>query len=439
MPRRPEEWSVIDRGRTYWYYKFNEWTSYKATDVKVERNSRNKPTKQSREEAEAWARIKYEQQEGTTNGEITFGEFADPFYDWNRCPRIKRLQIDDANAITERHAYIERNRLLNHVLGNPDSEVPENKNPDPIINVRLVDMKRDDVVAFKNRLVQKLGHKEVVNKTLGLLNAILSEAEIQNRINRSPYYKIGKIKTRKGTERGVFSPKEMKALFATIPGPWRTIMEYALFYCVAMVGGRRGEVLALQWKHVFARSIRDGHSIEEPIPITDREAIDKLLTEARRSENGLSILADIRIERAVKSFRTAVAQDYGTPKNGKARLTPAPGSLIEVLRQWQLRSTHTGPDDLVFCMSDGRRLGETWWRKTFERALRNIGIDDTSRVERKLVPHSFRHSLNMILKRAGIQDEKIRAALGWANPEIQEVYTHWEVDDLLDLADNDIR
>jgi integrase len=55
--------------------------------------------------------------------------------------------------------------------------------------------------------------------------------------------------------------------------------------------------------------------------------------------------------------------------------------------------------------------------------------------ERNLTGHSFRHSLNTILRAKGYSDEKIRAALGWTNPKTQEDYTHWNTDHLRGQAD----
>ena len=55
--------------------------------------------------------------------------------------------------------------------------------------------------------------------------------------------------------------------------------------------------------------------------------------------------------------------------------------------------------------------------------------------ERNLTGHSFRHSLNTLLRAKGYSDEKIRAALGWTNAKTQADYAHWNTDHLREQAD----
>ena len=63
--------------------------------------------------------------------------------------------------------------------------------------------------------------------------------------------------------------------------------------------------------------------------------------------------------------------------------------------------------------------------------MAKTGIDTKSR---NLKPHSFRHTLNTMLRDAGQDAAKIRAALGWTQEKTRELYTHWQVDHLRDQA-----
>jgi integrase len=54
--------------------------------------------------------------------------------------------------------------------------------------------------------------------------------------------------------------------------------------------------------------------------------------------------------------------------------------------------------------------------------------------DRNLTGHSFRHSLNTLLRAKVYSDEKIRAALGWTNPKTQADYTHFNTDHLREQA-----
>ena len=90
-------------------------------------------------------------------------------------------------------------------------------------------------------------------------------------------------------------------------------------------------------------------------------------------------------------------------------------------------SLNTQPDDFLFCYDDGSRVGETWWHGRFKKALQKARIE---RGDRWLTPHSFRHTINTIVRDAGHDPAKIRAVLGWMDEQIQNNYTHWETEHL---------
>ena len=52
-----------------------------------------------------------------------------------------------------------------------------------------------------------------------------------------------------------------------------------------------------------------------------------------------------------------------------------------------------------------------------------------------LRPHSLRHTLNTLLRNAGQDPAKIRAALGWQQESTQDNYTHWKIEHLRGQAD----
>jgi len=60
----------------------------------------------------------------------------------------------------------------------------------------------------------------------------------------------------------------------------------------------------------------------------------------------------------------------------------------------------------VFGYDDGSHIGETWWRKRFCAAMKRAGIDWQAR---HLSPHSFRHTINTIVRNSGQDPAKIRA------------------------------
>ena len=110
------------------------------------------------------------------------------------------------------------------------------------------------------------------------------------------------------------------------------------------------------------------------------------------------------------------------PKWNKTRTVPLPVKLAMTLETIHKRKHHTGDQDLVYCYQDGSRFGGAWWAKRFAAAMETAGIN---RKSRNIRPHSFRHTLNSLLREKGYDPAKIRAALGWADEQIQDNYTHW--------------
>jgi hypothetical protein len=64
--------------------------------------------------------------------------------------------------------------------------------------------------------------------------------------------------------------------------------------------------------------------------------------------------------------------------------------------------------------------------------MKRANIDTEAR---RLTAHSFRHSLNTILRDQGVPAEKIRAAMGWTNEKTQDSYTHFGTEHLRAQAD----
>ena len=117
----------------------------------------------------------------------------------------------------------------------------------------------------------------------------------------------------------------------------------------------------------------------------------------------------------------------GGTKTGVDRVVPVSPRIIGKLDLLRVDSLNVQPDDFLFGYDDGSRVGETWWRSRFRRALRQANIDAG---ERWLTPHSFRHTINTIVRDSGHDPAKIRAVLGWMDEAIQDNYTHWEADHL---------
>ncbi len=85
----------------------------------------------------------------------------------------------------------------------------------------------------------------------------------------------------------------------------------------------------------------------------------------------------------------------------------------------------------MICHDDGERFSGRWWCNRFTAAMDKAGIDARAR---NLKPHGLRHSLNTLLRDAGQDPAKIRAALGWTTEQVQDAYTHWNAEHLREGA-----
>lgn len=320
----------------------------------------------SMDEAEKIVQAAYLESLATPAGP-SLRDYADRYYIWDTCPHVKRL-LSEGKSITRYHVKDMRRILENHVL------------TDAIAEMRLPEIKRAHVLDFRERLVEAMGFSRTVQKTMSVLKIILKEAFFREEIERDPTAGVGNTKYEKAVV-GTFTEDELRTLFPSrVPDPWGDINAYAVFMTAAVTGMRRGEILALEWQHVnFTRGC-------------------------------------FMIRQAWKD-----RHELGKPKWNKVRVTPLPESLLSALMHIRsLRRVYD--DDLVFAHPDGSRLGGTWWQKNFRRCMASVGIDYEAR---NIRPHSFRHTLNSLLRERGYDSERIRASMGWSSVDVQDGYTHW--------------
>ncbi len=301
-------------------------------------------------------------------GSQAFSAYAQRFFIWETCPHVARL-LDEGKSITRRYVREQRINLEAHIL------------PSPLSDLSMDRIRRSHIIDFRSSLRSKGLAYATVNKIISCLKVIFSEAEYRQDILMNPSAGIGKVK---GTPRtiGILTPEELKCLFPeNFTVIWGDRCAYTCFLLASSTGMRRGEVLALRWKHLH---------------------FDKKY---------------ISVEEAWKDV-----QELGPPKWGIHRTVPMSRTLKEALLVHRDASPHTREESLVFCYPDGSRLGATWWRKRFAKALGKAGIQAGGR---RLHPHVLRHSINTFLRNAGENPDKIRASLGWSSEAMQDAYTHW--------------
>lgn len=308
----------------------------------------------------------------------TFDDYAERFLVWETCPHVMRL-LDEGKSITRRYVREGRNILDKHLEGAHFKKM------------MLSDIRRSHILDFRTSLRQKGLSPGSVNKIMSLLKVIFNEAEFRQDILFNPTKGVGKIKGNTLTV-DIFTEEELYRLFpinyATVWGDRKT---YACFFMAATTGMRQSEILALRWKNVH---FDDTY---------------------------------IAVEEAWKDKK-----ELGPPKWGKKRAVFMSKALkLCLLKYWETTFLKA-PDDLVFCRNDGSRLSPSWWQLRFKKALKAADITTENRTIRA---HSFRHTICTMLRNAGENPSKIRAALGWTSEEMQENYTHWKPEHLKNQGD----
>ncbi len=355
MGRLTKDVQFKKRGKI-WYCKLKGMEHFKTTG------------ETSRTNAEKHVNRILQKQGFSSTTEMPFSEYAEPFFDWERCPHIRRL-LDEDKTVTKRYADIQRMNLKKYIL------------PSNLRLLKMNEIKRAHIIDFRSTLRKKSLSSSTVNKIMSCLKVIFNEALFREDILYNPVQLVGNIKDN-SIEIDIFTSEELKKLFPLdFKSVWKDELDFTCFFLTASTGMRRGEVLALRWEHI--------HFEEEYIAIAE----------------------------AWKSRYT-----IGKPKWENRRNIVMSQTLKKRLLKYWENSLRRAPDDLIFSYADGSRLGETWWKKHFDNALLRAGID---RDGRRLRPHSFRHSLNTILLDKGNEPEKVRAALGWKDSAVQERYTHW--------------
>lgn len=302
-------------------------------------------------------------------GRLTLRQYSEPFYKPETDPRVARRR-DEGRTIG-----------LGHLVNcKPRTELYVWK--DPIATRRMREVSRADLLAFRGRLVRKLGEqRNTIDKTLSALKTIFREAVYLPDIPADPTVGIGTVKESREAP-DVLTPDEIRKPFPPGGlGPWPDHRARVAFLLAAITGMRRGELFALRWRDI---DLEDASS---------------------------------RVARAWKRREDSM----GLPKSGKPRAVPLPKATVEGLLALRDAVIRHHPDDLVHCYDAGGRMGETWWRKRFHRALEAAQIQPAGR---RLVPHSLRHSLATLLAGEDYDRGKLRAALGWADEGIRRHYTH---------------
>lgn len=352
---------TIVRKREIYYYRF-------PGGPYVSTGSRN-PAEARRIAKEAW-----ESSGGGTASTDTLGKALEPYYGPS-CPLVDRRRMEN-KSIGDRHIKQSRRLLEKHIL------------PDPITKKRLCDLRRDDVLQFRQRMNEALKPR-AAQLTFTTLKACLGNLFFRELITRNPAQGVGVVNIT-SSPRGFFTREELTKLFEETPGVWRDLPTYTLFYLAAVSGMRRGELLALHWE-----------DLDGPI---------------------------IHVQRA---FKDEAQTKEGLPKWNKPRSVAVPQRAVALLAEIRSRDYWTGPGDYIFAYPTGEPFGSGLWQNAFLRALEKAGIPKGTRTA-----HSFRHSVATQMNGKGVPMAIIQAMLGWVDQKMLNNYSHVQGSQALPFVDN---
>jgi len=209
-------------------------------------------------------------------------------------------------------------------------------------------------------------------KVLTLLNGLMQYAVARYKLSGNPVAEVAKPKTHAAAGIDVLGVEEVHALVRAAAGE----QDAAVFLTAALTGLRRGELIALRWRHV--------------------------------DFNASSV-------RVVESY----AGDARTaPKSGQGRTVPLAPEVAQTLAKLGQRATHTAPDDLVFVGPSGSYLDGSALRRRYKLALKAAGLRD-------LRFHDLRHTFGTRCAAAGVDLWRLRNWLGHANQRTTDVYAHY--------------
>ena len=195
--------------------------------------------------------------------------------------------------------------------------------------------------------------------------------------------------------------------------PWTQIAVFRILAGTFALALRRG-IVTRSPIDGLAPSERPKQRNAKRVAVLDAETISRLVaagTSKRwRAAIGLASYAGLRLgeiraltwadvdrEAGTVTVRRSMLPD-GTPKAPKtaagARTLPMLPALRRLLVDWQVRSPHTRPDDLVIGTADGKPVAERNLRRALDDAKEAAGLDGT---KERLSWHSLRHSFASLL------------------------------------------
>ena len=219
-----------------------------------------------------------------------------------------------------------------------------------------------------------------------IINDSLKQAVYAKAIKNNPAENIN-LPKQEHKEVKHLNIKEVKKLLETA----KKSKHYTAILFSLFTGVRRGELLALEWKHIDGET--NTVTIEQAITRTKTEGIKIGKTKTKNSNRTIAINDFLMMELMKHNVKQSINKDV-------------------------LGEAYYSKHDLVFCQNDGSPLCPVAFSRTFKRLTERAGIEDFSL-------HGLRHTAATILLENGVDIKTVSATLGHADISITgNIYSH---------------
>lgn len=312
-----------------------------------------------------------------------FIQYCSEYWDYEKSTYIRDLLLEDPNAVSVNYCKNTQSLITTHVK----KHIPESR--------KLQSIKCSDLEGLKRGLMKegKLS-TETIKKVLKAVNQPLVYAVKQGLIAHNPCEGITIKRVGTTTERGVYSIEQLQTLI-TYLGDHKTDSKksHRLYLAVELAyrtGMRLGEIRALR---------------------KDRITFPK-------SDVGNSI-ALIEVS---ESWASRVGAK--STKGKRARICPIPVWLGHELLEFVEESPNKSNDFVFWGEKSDSPCGEHLLRDGLHAVLEKLKMSADEKGN-TLGFHSFRHSLNSMVRQSGIlTDTALRQIVGHQSEKMSDHYTH---------------
>jgi integrase len=307
--------------------------------------------------------------------DITFLEFSQPFWIWEKCP-IVTDKILRGFSYSQTLCKSNRGSMAKNIIPTFGKIKLRDITPS-MINTWLLGLQKPRIIKGK----EKPGLSNATsNKMLRILKEMLDEAIRQGLIDANPCEMIRRLHE-KAHRRDAFSIEEAAKILGD-KSAWGNDLAWLASYLSASTGMRQGEIRALTKADFEPDTIHVAHSFDLTV--------------------------------GVKGTKSENARDIPITK--------------DIYDQVMLFCPISG---FIFSLTGGvSPVSPDFILNALYARIHSIGISEEERKKRNLTFHSWRHFFNTRLIASGVQGEITRAIIGHEDEKMTEHYLHLKTGDM---------